>query len=119
METKEDKKVKVDIKLSKQVERQVIVKISYCRTCRIRIWPSTFLKDTQSSHISKLIEVYNVSKYPSWSFLPAGTEYTLVFEGLPKKCTSFHIVEEIPEPDGMYYRNIGRNSSDVYQIKVE
>jgi len=119
METEEEKKIKVEIKVNRQEEHQTVVKISYSRTCRIRIWPTTFLKDTQSNHISKLIEVYNVSKYPNWSILPSEKEFTLVFEGLPKKCTSFHLVEEIPEPDGMCYRNIGRNSSDVYQIKIE
>ena len=119
MKTKRVNKIKVEFKVNSQEERQTIVKLTYSRTCRIRIWPTTFLKDTQSNHTSKLIEVYNVTKYPTWSILPAGKEFTLVFDGLPIKCTSFHLVEEIPEPYGMCFRNIGRNSSDVYQIKIE
>jgi hypothetical protein len=121
MKTKEIKKpkFKVDVIINVEEERQAVVKISYDRTTHIRIWNSTFLKDSHSNHVSKLIGVYNVGKYPYWKLVPAHSEFTLVFEGLPKSCTSFHLVEEIPEPGGMYFRNIARNTRDIYRIKTQ
>jgi hypothetical protein len=38
--------------------------------------------------------------------------------GLPKKCTVFDLIEEIPEPGGFYIPNIQRNNSDVYHLEI-
>lgn len=115
---KKNRKPSVRVEFDSLEEKQTIVRISYNRTSGIRVWPTTVLKDPNSGHISKLIESYNVGKHPQWKTLEANTEFTLVFEGLPKACTSFHLVEIIPEPGGMCYRNIARNLSDVYTIKA-
>ena len=44
--------------------------------------------------------------------------FTLVFSGLPKECESFDLKEEIPEEGGFFVKNIRRNNSDVYRIKI-
>ena len=121
METEilEEIKADVDVQFDTQEEKQTIVHISYQRMSRIRVWSTTYLKDQNSNHLSKLIDSYNVGKHPHWKLLRANEEFTLIFEGLPKGCTSFHLVEEIPEPGGMCYRNISRNNQDVYIIKTQ
>ena len=39
------------------------------------------------------------------------------FSGLPRSCTSFDLIERIPEPGGFEVRNIGRNKTDVYEVE--
>ena len=42
--------------------------------------------------------------------------FTLIFEGLPKDCTSFDLVEDALEEGGFLYENIQRTYNDVYEI---
>ena len=44
--------------------------------------------------------------------------FTLVFSGLPKDCKSFDLREEIPEEGGFLVKNIKRNGTDVYRVKL-
>lgn len=102
-------------------ESQVIVHCYYAESAyesQIRIWPSTFLKDCQSGTPSKLLLVDNISIMPQWTFIPPFTphRFTLYFAGLPKTCSVFDLVEEIPEPGAFIVRDIARNKTDVYHL---
>ena len=114
------------IKLYKELtkieeEKQVTVHCKYIGSTRIRIWKSTFLCAHNSSHRSKLIHVDNITLYPEWTPLEKvkKTGFTLIFNGLPKHCDQFDLIEDIPEPGGFIVKNIKRNSSDVYLIEVQ
>lgn len=87
---------------------------------KVRIWRSTFLIDNDSAHKSKLIFANNITLYPDWTDVPFGQNihFTLIFSPLPKKCTSFHLFEDIPENGGFEMSNIVRNQSDVYQVDL-
>lgn len=86
----------------------------------IRIWKTTYLLDKGSASRAKLIHAENISIAPVWTKIPDGQTYSflLVFEGLPKSCTHFDLVEEIAQPGGFEVRNIGRNATDVYHIDL-
>ncbi|MBT1703343.1 hypothetical protein [Chryseosolibacter indicus] len=86
----------------------------------IRIWRSTYLVDKGSGSRSKLIHAENISFAPVWTKIPDGVNYSflLIFEGLPKSCKQFDLVEEIPQPGGFEVRNISRNEKDVYHINI-
>lgn len=105
-------------------ERQVIVHCCYENDffldSIIRIWPSTYLIDAHSGARSQLLFWDNISAFPYWTKVPPLQDYrfTLIFSGLPKNCTVFDFVEEIPEDGGFLVKGIRRNSSDVYTIKL-
>ena len=86
----------------------------------IRIWRTTFLVDKSSGSKSKLIHAENISFAPAWTKIPDGSTYSflLIFEGLPKTCQQFDLIEEIPQPGGFEVRNISRNESDIYHIDI-
>lgn len=86
----------------------------------IRIWKTTFLVDHGSTARSALIHAENISIAPVWTMIPDKRMHTflLVFEALPKSCTLFDLVEEIPQPGGFHVANIHRNIRDVYHIDV-
>lgn len=88
---------------------------------KIRIWPSTFLIDRRSSHVSKLVYHENISLFPHWTDVTPGKDYyfTLIFSGLPSGCASFDLLESIPESDGFYVENIQRNETDIYHILIQ
>ena len=105
-------------------EKQVIVHCCFPATSSddtlIRIWASTFLVDDRIGHKSTLIHHENISIFPYWTDIPAFKDYwfTLVFSGLPKDCDSFDLREEIPQEGGFVVKNIKRNSSDIYRVKI-
>ncbi|MBH1960421.1 MULTISPECIES: hypothetical protein [Chryseobacterium group] len=107
-----------------QEEKQVIVHCCFPATfydgSLIRIWRSTFLVDERLKHKSSLIHHENISIFPYWTAVPPMQDYwfTLVFSGLPKDCTSFDLREEIPEEGGFLVKNIKRNGTDVYRVKL-
>ena len=107
-----------------QEEQQVIVHCCYPATYHIgsliRIWQSTFLVDERLNHRSGLIHHENISLFPYWTPVPPMQDYwfTLVFSGLPKDCKSFDLREEIPEEGGFLVKNIKRNGTDVYRVKI-
>lgn len=86
----------------------------------IRIWPTTFLYDTSSTHRSELVHADNITMFPMWTEVPNGSVFTfsLLFTGLPRACTVFDFIEEIPEKGGFKVTGIKRNNSDVYYIRV-
>lgn len=88
--------------------------------CLIRIWPTTFLYDTSSSHRSELVHVDNISMYPVWTEVPDGSvvTFSLIFTGLPRSCNVFDLIEDIPQNGGFKTFGIKRNDTDVYYIKV-
>ena len=105
-------------------EKQVIVHCCFPKTIfegiLIRIWNSIYLIDDSLGHKSVLIHHENISLYPSWSEVPPFKDFwfTLVFSGLPKECKSFDLQEIIPEEGGFHVKNIKRNGSDVYRVKL-
>ena len=107
-----------------QEEKQVIVHCCYPATFQvgnlIRIWQSTFLVDERLNHRSSLLHHENISLFPYWTPVPPMQDYwfTLVFSGLPKDCKSFDLREEIPEEGGFLVKNIKRNGTDVYRVKI-
>jgi hypothetical protein len=106
-----------------QEEGQVTVHCSIVgseEAAYIRIWDSTFLYDNDSNHVSKLIGVYGVTKFPLWTEIPRNKNFTftLLFSSLPKSCSTFNLIEEIPEDGGLEFKNIARNSADVYRVTM-
>jgi hypothetical protein len=87
----------------------------------IRIWKTTVLKDCHSSGQSQLIHAENISYAPQWTLIPDTGMYSflLIFSALPKACTLFDLVEEIPQPGGFLVKGIARNKTDVYRINIE
>jgi hypothetical protein len=86
----------------------------------IRIWQSTFLIDSTSGARSNLIHVENISIAPQWTVIPGGVmfHFLLIFSGLPKTCSSFDLVEDIPQPGGFLVKSIERNETDIYHIDI-
>ncbi|MFW5803799.1 MAG: hypothetical protein ACOCWG_01050 [bacterium] len=118
-----DKKLLEDIKEQTDKEKQVIVHCYFYPEqffSRIRIWHSTYLKDLNSDHRSKLLDAHNINFYPSWKPIigMAKVSFTLVFEGLNSECQSFRLVEDIPVNNGFFTGTITRNETDVYQVQI-
>ncbi len=86
----------------------------------IRIWRSTFLIDKSSGSRSSLVHAENITFAPVWTVVPGNImfHFLLIFSGLPKSCTHFDLIEEIPQPGGFYVSNIVRNVTDVYHINI-
>lgn len=86
----------------------------------IRIWRTTFLVDKASGARSQLLHAENITIAPTWTLVPGNLmfHFLLIFSGLPKSCTQFDLVEEIPQPGGFYVANILRNNADVYHINI-
>jgi hypothetical protein len=86
----------------------------------IRIWRSTFLIDRNSSARSELLHADNISFAPLWCVVPAHSTYSflLIFSGLPKDCTSFDLIEDIPQAGGFFVSGIARNARDVYHVNI-
>lgn len=87
----------------------------------IRIWRTTFLIDRSSSARSELVHAENISYAPQWTMVPKDQQFNflLIFSRLPKACTQFDLVEEIPQPGGFFVRDIRRNESDVYHVELK
>jgi len=105
-----------------QEEAMVVVHCSYKADIEIgiRIWSSTVLIDQQSGDRSRMLHAFNVTVAPMWMLVEAGTtaRFTLIFSSLPKTCEFFTLYEDIPEPNGFEIKNIRRNKSDVYHVKL-
>ncbi len=86
----------------------------------IRIWMTTFLVDQNSSARSKLVHVENITYAPHWTLVPTNYNYSflLIFESLPKSCSVFDLIEDIPQPGGFVINSISRNKQDVYHIDL-
>ncbi len=105
-------------------EKQVIVHCLFDARnilgAKIRIWPTTFLYDLGSAHQSELVHADNISYCPQWTEVPHGkvAHFSLLFTGLPSNCSSFDLVEKIPQAGGFTVTGIKRNESDVYYVWV-
>ena len=87
----------------------------------IRIWPTSFLYDQGSEHVSDLVHVENITMAPNWQEVPPLTEtfFTLIFSGLPKSCTSFDFEEQCNSEGGQFFcKGIERNEMDVYYLEI-
>lgn len=86
----------------------------------IRIWKTTFLVDMNSGTRAKLVHAENVSFAPMWTMVPDGITYNflLVFSSLPKSCTHFDLLEEVPTSGGFHVKDIQRNKKDVYHVDI-
>ena len=86
----------------------------------IRIWKTTFLVDKYSGHRSKLVHAENISYAPMWTEVPNNAlfQFLLIFEALPKGCSIFDLVEDIPQPGGFFVSDIMRNQTDVYHVHI-
>jgi hypothetical protein len=87
----------------------------------MRIWRTTFLLDRHSSARAQLVHAENISYAPQWTMIPDRGTYSflLIFSSLPKSCTLFDLIEEIPQPGGFLVQSIVRNNTDVYRIVIE
>ena len=99
-------------------ERQTIVHCYYDPVMAVRVWPSTFLIERESSKRIKLITAFNIAYAPDWTFGNENAVFTLVFGGLSKGCSMFDLVEDIPLPDPFVVKNIPRNKADVYEVNI-
>lgn len=99
-------------------ERQTIVHCTYDPASAVRVWPATFLVEKETGRRVKLITAFNITFAPQWTFGTENNRFTLVFGGLSKKCSMFDLVEDIPHPDPFVVRNIPRNKTDVYDVKI-
>ncbi len=87
----------------------------------IRIWKTTFLVDQNSGTRSRLVHAENVSIAPMWTMVPDGITYNflLIFSSLPRSCSQFDLIEEVPTSGGFHISNIQRNTNDVYHINIQ
>jgi hypothetical protein len=86
----------------------------------IRIWRTTFVIDRASGEKAALVHAENITYAPVWTLVPQSFNYhfLLIFSALPKSCTKFDLVEEIPQPGGFHIPDIIRNKSYVYHVSV-
>ena len=107
-----------------QEEGQVIVHCVSMDTqgwgMHIRIWPTTYLFDHGSDHRSEMVHTENIVLAPNWQFLEPTQKlnYSLVFTGLPKTCSTFDLIEFGVGQNCFSALNIARNETDVYYIKL-
>ena len=86
----------------------------------IRNWRSTYLVCYDSGHRSELLHADGIAIAPQWMpVLPgAAAVFTLVFAPLPKECSAFDLVEDIPQAGGFHVAGIRRNRRDMYEVAV-
>ena len=67
-----------------------------------------------------MIHAENISVYPIWTRIEGKKKYTftLFFPALPKLCSSFKLLEDIPESGGFHVDLIPRNKTDVYHVTI-
>lgn len=84
-----------------------------------RIWANTLLIESlQSTEKYPLKGMLNVSQYPAMTAYYEPSVFTLLFERPSSKCSSFNLVEDIPESDGLIVLDIERNDHDVYFVRA-
>ena len=116
-----DEKLKNDLKILCEEESQVIVHCSVLipHTVYLRIWKNTNLISHGTGKKSSMTHAENISFHPLWTQYSKGEHnFTLFFKALPKNCKVFDLIEDIPELGGFIKKNIKRNKSDVYRIKL-
>ena len=87
--------------------------------CELKLNPNVQLIPTNGSRPSKLIQTYNINLPPGRTFKNSyGTEFTLIFTGLPKNCTEFDFIEPDEGGKGWEAKNIKRNKTDLYKLFI-
>jgi len=104
-------------------ESQVIVHCRYHSSMGgdgIRIWPTTYLFDHHSDHVSTLAHAEQISLFPTWTWTKQGdNSFTLIFSGLPKGCTVFDLIEDCNGSPGSFrVTSIRRTRDDVYYVNI-
>ena len=117
------KELKEQLATQTETESQVIIHISYCSgidPTDLRIWNNTYLECKDSGTRSGLLFSENIAIYPNWIRVGSYTslDFTLIFENLPKGCNKFDLIEDIPEEGGFLFKDIPKNSSNVYYQKL-
>lgn len=106
-----------------ELEGQVIVHCVYTSPLGgdgIRIWPSTYLLDQHSDHVSSLVHVEGISMFPTWTITKVGASvFTLIFSKLPKSCGVFDLIEDCDGSPGAFkVTGIKRTADDVYFVRI-
>jgi len=93
---------------------------NHWRNMLIRIWRTTYLADQHSGTRTGLLHAINITYAPVWTEVPEQGRYSflLIFSALPKSCTLFDLIEDIPQSGGFFFKDIARNSSDVYHLTL-
>ena len=86
----------------------------------VRIWRSTFLVCYDTGHRSELLYADGIAIAPQWMPVLPGSpvRFTLVFAPLPKACSSFDLLEDIPQAGGFHVAGIRRNERDLYEVGI-
>lgn len=118
-----DTETRLHLLTDREEEAQVIVHCHFFapnESSLIRIWKTTYLFAHRSSHKSLLLHAENITLFPLWTGVEANKmhSFTLIFSPLPKNCSSFDLIEKIPESGGFEVLNITRNEMDVYKVKI-
>ena len=116
----------VEIKTQVYEAGQVVIHFVYQNEdfwigSKIRIWPSSYLYDKGSAHISELVHCENIVQAPMWQEVTFGTKcyFTLIFSGLPRDCSTFDFIEDCGgEGGGFEVLDVARNESDIYYFKI-
>lgn len=110
--------ISFSVSLQPDAERHTVVHVTLPELTLARIWPTTFLVQDDGTR-KALLHAFGITQYPQWKLFFPGERFTLVFEGLDKRCLLFDLLEDIPEPGGFHIENIERNRSDVYEVLME
>lgn len=115
-----------DLQTQIQEEGQVIIhflfKNDFWIGTKIRIWPTSYLYDQGSCHISKLVHCENIVLAPHWQEVVIGDQcyFTLIFSGLPRDCSTFDFIEDCgSEGGGFAVKDIPRNEADIYYFRID
>ena len=103
-------------------ERVTIVHCRYYTEAPVgaRVWPTTYLVENDG-RVRELLHTFNISTTTTMQIYNVYCGYiyfTLMFEPLTDKCTSFHIEEIIPDTNGFISHEISRNKTGVYHIEL-
>ena len=117
------KELKEQMRTQVETESQVIVHIKFFTghtASLLRVWDNVYLQCKDSEIRSKLLFSENIAIYPEMTKIEAysSLDFTLVFENLPKECSSFDLIEDIPEKGGFHFKSIQRNDSNVYRLRL-
>ena len=94
-----------------------VVFITALKGVGYRIWPTTRIECTRTGATGRLLGVYNVGIYPNWQHFETEGMYGLEFKALPPECTTFDVIEDIPEPGGLHLKDCPRFDDDTLIVK--
>jgi len=88
---------------------------------KLRVWKKRTLLRENTGLVRKIIKPFNIDITLLKTFKPDNgcCNFTLVFEGLSRNCTSFELYEEPPAINLFFSESIERNRMDAYQVIVK